>query len=102
MCNRLLITAKDGAALATFNGVPASVVSVDTRCAMTLTNDPTLLVNIVSFADSDKPGVVLNIGAGNRIASVEFTDAQPEGALLINFVEPESVNEEEPAESEAA
>lgn len=100
MCNRLLITAKDGAALATFNGVPASVVSVDTRCAMTLSNDPTLLANLISFADSDKPGVLVNIGSGNRIAAVEFTDAMPEGALAINFIEP--ANNEEQAESQPA
>ncbi len=100
MCNRLLITAKDGAALATFNGVPASVVSVDTRCAMTLTNDPMLLANLISFADSDKPGVLVNIGSGNRVAAVEFTDSMPEGVLVINFVEP--VNNEEQAESQPA
>jgi hypothetical protein len=44
--------------------------------------------------------VLVNIGSGNRIAAVEFTDAMPEGALAINFIEP--ANNEEQAESQPA
>lgn len=89
MCNRVFLKAPNGAFLATFNGVSYSQLSFDGRCERTLTADPVTGACILSFANSDKPGVVIT-NPLVKIETQEFTDAIPPFTLCIDFVDPEN------------
>lgn len=88
MCKRVLLTGAIGSTIATFRGERYSAVSFDSRCELSLDYEDKLHTNLLSFANSDKPGVTVNIGGGGNIQAVEFTDSVPDGALIIEYEEP--------------
>ena len=102
MCQRMLIIAAAGAVLCTYRGKPHSVVSFDSRCEPTRDFNDLAQTNLLSFANSDKPGVLVNVGKGDNIATFEFTDAVPDDALIIEYVDPASDSADAPVLDEAA
>lgn len=89
MCTRILLTAFNESNLCTYQGQKYQKISLDSRCNLTTLEDLRLQKSVLSFADSDKPGVmVLNPHA--CIETSEFTDTVPEGALIIEYIEPTS------------
>lgn len=87
MCRRILLTSV-AAVLATYQGKVYDKISVDSRCAMSNDNNPELLQCVLSFANSDKPGVII-LSPFQKIDTAEFTDVVPDDALIIEYVEPE-------------
>ncbi len=95
MCQRMLMMAAAGVALCSYRGKQYEQVSIDSRCAMSRDFNDVIGTNILSFANSDKPGVMLNIANGERISTFEFTDSVPDGALIIEYVDPETATGED-------
>lgn len=90
MCNRILLVAGIGALL-TFQGKSYHKVSFDSRCTTSRDFSNELDADVLSFANSDKPGVLV-INPGEKFKkgmTAEFTDVVPDDALIIEYVEPE-------------
>ncbi len=87
MCTRILLTAFSESHLATYNGKKYQAISFDSRCDLTTQEDARIQKAVLSFANSDKPGVMV-LNPDICVETCEFTDTVPEGALIIEYVEP--------------